>query len=100
MHSLEGYFEEEPWQLLTRLPGFAKDKKPLARSFLDRVNQEIFLPKALINQEYNMQSFLRKTVSMTVKNYVARVVRINSYLNRSPWPFQEFKLPCYQETSS
>ena len=52
----------------------------LFRESLKAVTADIFPKKALVTQQRHMRRFLRKPYNMSVRDYVARVVEINSYL--------------------
>ena len=51
---------------------------------LKAVTADIFPKKALVTQLRHMRRFLRKPYTMSVRDYVARVVEINSYLTEFP----------------
>ncbi len=51
---------------------------------LKAVTTDIFPKKALVTQLRHMRRFLRKPYAMSVRDYVARVVEINSYLTEFP----------------
>ena len=51
---------------------------------LKAVTTDIFPKKALVTQLRHMRRFLRKPYTMSVRDYVARVVEINSYLTEFP----------------
>ena len=57
------------------------------------LQEHVFPRKALMNQKRFMRHFLRKPFSMTIREFINRLVEINEYLTYFP-PFnQENKLP-------
>ena len=54
------------------------------REVLKAVTLDVFPKKSLVNQHWCMRRFLRKPCGMSVKDYIASVVEINSYLTDFP----------------
>ena len=59
------------------------------------VTEDVFPPKALLNQKRYMRRFLRKPAKMAAKEYIARVCELNCYLTAFPTKLgrQATKLP-------